>query len=98
MSKFSYSFTMQICKSLPCVIDSGPNISDSVLVEPLLVMLSPLDLIIPHEKSLFNQLLERQENEKVGNHCEFDYVAVTVQSPLHHISGQPHPAWVIMAI
>src|ERR1700691_1825984 len=78
MSKFSYSFTMRISKLLPCVVDPGPNILNSALVEPPLVMLPPLNLIIPCEKSLFDWLLERQKNERIGNWREFDYVTVMV--------------------
>ena len=73
---------------LPCVVNPGPNVSNSALVGPPSVTLPPLGLIIPYEKSLFDWLLERQENERVENHCEFDYVAVTVQSPLHCIPSQ----------
>ena len=73
---------------LPRVVNPGPNVLNSALIEPPSVMLPPLDLIIPHRKLLFDQLLERQESEKVENHCEFDYVAVTTQSPLHCVPGQ----------
>ena len=72
MSKFSYSFTMQICELLPCVIDPGPNVLNSALIEPPSVRLPPLDHIIPHEKSLFDWLLEGQENERVGSHYKLD--------------------------
>jgi hypothetical protein len=81
---------MQIFKLLPCVVDPELNILNSALVECSSVILPPLDLIIPHKKSLFNQLLERQKNERVGNCCEFNYVAVTVtaQLPLHCVPGR----------
>jgi hypothetical protein len=95
MSQFSYSFTLRILESLPSVINLGPNISNSALTEPLSVTLPPLRLIIPYKKSPFNQLLERQENEGVGNHCEFDYVAVTAHSPLHRVPSQRTPAWIV---
>src|SRR6204780_1908530 len=95
MSQFSYSFTLRILESLPRVVNPGPNISSSALTEPLLVTLPPLGLIIPYEKSPFERLLERQENEGVGNHREFDYVAVTAHSPLHRVPSQQTPAWII---
>src|ERR1700685_3950414 len=95
MSQFAYSFTLQILKSLPCVVNPGPNISNSALIEPPLVTLPPLSLIIPYEKSLFDWLLERQENERVGNRCELDYVTITAHSPLHHVPSQQTPAWII---
>ena len=92
MSQFYYSFTLQILESLPCVINPGLNISNSALTEPLSVTLPPLGLIIPYEKSPFNRLLERQQNEGAGNHHEFDYVAITVHSPLHCVPSQQTPA------
>src|ERR1700691_1672315 len=95
MSKFSYFFTMQICKLLPHMINFGPNILNSALVEPSSVMLPPLDHIIPCEKSLFNWLLEGQENERVGNRHKLDYVAISAHSPLHCIAGQWTPAWIM---
>src|SRR6202451_1220098 len=95
MSKLLYSLTMRILKVLPRVVDPEPNILNSALVEHPSATLPPLDLIIPHEKSLFDQLLEGQESERVGNRCEFNYVAVTPQSPLHHTLGQQTPAWII---
>src|ERR1700683_2901028 len=96
MSKFSYSFTMQIFKLLPRVVDPEPNILNSALVECSSVILPPLDLIIPHKKLLFNQLLERQKNERAGNCCKFNYVAVTAQLPLHRVPGRRTPVWIIM--
>src|ERR1700685_2365196 len=95
MSKLSYSLTMRILEVLPRVVDPEPNILNSALVEHPSVTLPPLDLIIPHDKSLFDQLLEGQENGRIGNRCEFDYVAVTAQSPLHRVPGQRTPAWII---
>ena len=59
-------------------------------------MLPPLDHIISHEKSLFNWLLEGQENERVGNRHKFEYVAISTHSPLHRIASQWTPAWIIM--
>ena len=79
---------MQIFKLLPRVVDPEPNILNSALVKHPSATLPPLDLIIPHEKSLFDQLLEGQKNGRIGNCCEFDYVAVTAQSPLHRVPGQ----------
>src|ERR1700683_5532035 len=95
MSKLFYSLTMQILEVLPRVVNPEPNVLNSALVEHPSAMLPPLNLIIPHEKSLFDQLLEGQENGRSGNRCEFDYVAVTVQSPLHHVPGQQTPVWII---
>src|SRR6202167_562777 len=95
MSQLSYSFTLRILKSLLCVVNPGLNISNSALTEPPLAMLPPLGLMIPYEKSPFNQLLERQENEGVENHREFDYVAITAHSPLHRVPGQQTPAWIV---
>src|SRR6202167_1424234 len=88
MSQFSYSFTLRILESLPRVVNPGPNVSNSALVEPSLVTLPPLCLIIHYEKSLFNWLLERQEKERVGNCCKLNYVAITAHSPLHCIPSQ----------
>src|ERR1700683_1274679 len=96
MSQFSYSFTLRILESLPHVVNPGPNISNLALTEPTSVTLPPLGLMIPYEKSPFDWLLERQENEGVGNHHEFDYVAVTTHSPLHRVPGQQTPAWIVM--
>src|ERR1700685_637356 len=95
MSQLSYSFTLRILESLPRVVNPGPNISDSALTEPPSVTLPPLGLIIPYEKSSFDRLLERQENEGVGNHREFDYVTVTAYSPLHRVPGQRTLAWIV---
>src|ERR1700691_3505460 len=95
MSKFSYSLTMRILEVLPRVIDPEPNVLNSAPVEHPSATLPPLDLIIPHEKSLFDQLLEGQENRRIGNCCEFNYVAVTVQSPLHRTHSQRTPAWIV---
>ena len=83
MSKLSYSLTMRILEVLPRVVDPEPNVLNSTLIEHPSATLPPLDLTIPRKKSLFDQLLEGQENERIGNRCEFDYVAVTAQSPLH---------------
>ena len=47
MSKFFYSMTMQIYKSPPCLVNPGPDVSNPALVIPLLVMLPPLNLIMP---------------------------------------------------
>ena len=88
MSQFSYSFTLRILESLPRVINPGPNVLNSALTEPPSVTLPPYGLIVPYEKSPFDWLLERQENERVGNCCELDYVAVTMYSPLHRIPSQ----------
>ena len=79
---------MRILEVLPRVIDSEPNVLNSALIEHPSATLPPLDLIIPREKSLFDQLLEGQENGRIGNRCEFDYVTVTTQSPLHCVPGQ----------
>jgi len=95
MSQFSYSFTLRILESLPRVVNPGPNISNSALTEPPSATLPPLGLMIPYEKSPFDRLLERQENEGVGNRHEFDYVAVTAHSPLHRIPSQRTPAWIV---
>ena len=95
MSQFSYSFTLQILELSPRVVNPGLNISNSVLTEPLSVMLPPLRLIVPYEKSPFDWLLERQENEGVGNHREFDYVGFTAHSPLHCVPSQQTPAWIV---
>src|ERR1700691_2781947 len=95
MSQFSYLFTLQILESLPHVVNPGPNVSNSALVGSSLVTLPPLGLIIPYEKSPFNWLLERQENERVGNCCELDYVTVTTHSPLHRIPSQRTPTWIV---
>ena len=95
MSKLSYSLTMRILEVLPRVIDPEPNVLNSALIEHPSATLPPLDLIIPREKSLFDQLLEGQENRRIGNHCEFDYVAVTTQSPLHRTPSQQTPAWIV---
>src|SRR6202451_1377062 len=95
MSKLSYSLTMRSLEVLPRVVDPEPNILNSALVEHPSVTLPSLNLIIPHEKSLFDQLLEGQENGRIGNCCEFDYVSVTAQSPLHRVPSQRTPAWII---
>jgi hypothetical protein len=95
MSQFSYSFTLRILESLPHVVNPGPNISNSALTEPPSATLPPLGLMIPYEKSPFDRLLERQENEGVGNRHEFDYVAVTAHSPLHRVPSQRTPAWIV---
>ena len=79
---------MRIFESLPRVASPGPNILNSVLVVPSLVTLPPLNLILPCKKSVFNWLLEGQENKRVGDRCELDYVAVTAHSPLHRITSQ----------
>ena len=39
---------------------------------------------------------ERQENGRIGNHHEFDYIAITTHLPLHHVASQRTPAWIIM--
>ena len=95
MSKFAYSFTLRIFESPPYVVSSGPDVPNSTLVIPSLVTLPPLDLTIPREKSVFDQLLEKQENNRIGNRRELDYVAVTAHSPLHRVSGQQTPAWIV---
>src|SRR6202020_172245 len=95
MSKLSYSLTMQILEVLPRVADPEPNVLNSTLIEHPSATLPPLDLSIPHEKSLFDQLLEGQENRRIGNCCEFNYVAVTTQSPLHCTPSQRTPVWII---
>ena len=95
MSKFAYSFTLRIFESPPYVVSSGPDVPNSTLVIPSLVTLPPLDLTIPREKSVFDQLLEKQENNRIGNRRELDYVAVTAHSPLHRVSGQRTPAWIV---
>ena len=98
MSQLSYSFPLRILESLPHVVNPGPNVLDSALVEPPLVMLPPLNLIIPREKSVFNWLLERKENGSIGNCCELDYVTVTTHLPLHHVAGQQASTWIVMHI
>src|SRR6202020_1662175 len=95
LSKFAYSFTLRIFESPPYVVSSGPDVPNSTLVIPSLVTLPPLDLAIPREKSVFDQLLEKQENNRIGNRRELDYVAVTAHSPLHRVSGQRTPAWIV---
>src|ERR1700729_2674577 len=95
MSKFAYSFTLRIFESPPYIVSSGPDVPNSTLVIPSLVTLPPLDLTIPREKSVFDQLLEKQENNRIGNRHELDYVAVTAHSPLHRVSGQRTPAWIV---
>src|SRR6202042_2461652 len=95
MSKLSYSLTMRILEVLPRVVDPDPNVLNSTLVEHPSATLPPLDLTIPREKSLFDQLLEGQENRRIGKRCEFDYVAVTTQSPLHRTPSQRTPAWIV---
>src|ERR1700690_1204093 len=86
MSKFSYSLTMRILKVLPRVVDPDPNVLNTTPVKHPSATLPPLDLTIPCEKSLFDQLLEGQENRRIGNRCEFDYVA----SPRsHHFIAHP---------
>src|ERR1700735_4268506 len=95
MFTLSYSFTMQIFEVLPRVVNPEPNVLNSTLIEHPSATLPPLDLSIPREKSLFNQLLEGQENRRIGNRREFDYVGVTAQSPLHRTSSQRTPAWIV---
>src|ERR1700683_1992589 len=95
MSQFSYSFILRILESLPHVVNPGPNISNSALTEPPSVTLPPLGLIIPYEKSPFDWLLERQENEGVGNCHKFDYVAITAHLPLHRVLSQQTPTWIV---
>src|SRR6202167_5132233 len=95
MSKLSYSLTMKILEVLPRVVDPEPTVLNSALIEHPSAMLPPLNLTIPHEKSLFDQLLEGQENRRFGNRCEFNYVAVTAQSPLHRTPSQQTPAWIV---
>ena len=77
MSKLSYSLTMRILEVLPRVVDPEPNVLNSTLIEHPSATLLPLDLSIPREKSLFDQLLEGQENRRIDNRREFDYVGVT---------------------
>src|ERR1700734_2623368 len=89
MSKLSYSMTMSHH------LNPGPDISNSMLVVPPSVTLPPLDLIMPHEKSVFGWLLEGQENSRIGNRRELDYVSVTTHSPLHCVDGQQIPAWIV---
>ena len=67
----------------------------AALIAPPLVTLPPLDLVLPHKKSVFDWLLEGQQNEKVGDRSEFDYVAVTGHSPLHRTTSQRTPAWIV---
>ena len=88
MSKLLYSLTMRILEVLPRVVDPDPNILNSTLIEHPSATLPPLDLTIPREKSLFDQLLEGQENRRIGSCREFDYVGVTAQSPLHRTPSQ----------
>src|SRR6204780_2963264 len=95
MSKLLYSLTMRILEVLPRVVDPEPTVLNSALIEHPSATLPPLDLTIPRKKSLFDQLLEGQENRRIGNRCEFDYVVVTVQSPLHRTPSQRTPAWII---
>src|ERR1700727_1177650 len=95
MSKLSYSLTMRILEVLPRVIHPEPNVLNSTLIEHPSATLPPLDLSIPREKSLFDQLLEGQENRRIGNRREFDYVGVTAQSPLHRTPSQRTPAWIV---
>jgi len=45
---------------------------------------------------VFDWVLEGQENERVGDRREFDYVTVTAHSPLHCIASQRTPAWIIL--
>src|ERR1700734_3941520 len=95
MSKLSYSLTMRILEVLPRAVNPEPNVLNSTLIEHPSATLPPLDLSIPHEKSLFDQLLEGQENRRIENRREFDYVGVTAQSPLHRTPSQRTPAWII---
>src|SRR3984885_13883246 len=81
--------------SFICSISCELNVLNTTLIEHPSATLPPLDLTIPHKKSLFDQLLEGQESRRIGNRCEFDYVAVTAQSPLHHTPSQRTPAWII---
>src|ERR1700727_3132174 len=94
MSKLSYSLTMRILEVLPRVVDPEPNVLNSTLIEHLSATLPPLDLSIPREKSVFDQLLEGQENRRIENPCEFYYVGVTAQSPLHRTPSQRSPVWI----
>ena len=86
---------MRILEVLPRVVDPEPNVLNSTLIEHPSATLPPLDLSIPREKSLFDQLLEGQENRRIGNRREFDYVGVTAQSPLHRTPSQRTPAWIV---
>ena len=86
---------MRILEVLPRVVDPEPTVLNSALIEHPSATLPPLDLTIPRKKSLFDQLLEGQENRRIGNRCEFDYVAVTAQSPLHRTPSQRTPAWIV---
>src|ERR1700683_2966645 len=95
MSKLSYSLTMRILAVLPQVVYSELNVLNTTLIKYPSATLPPLDLTIPRKKSLFDQLLEGQENRRIGNRCEFDYVAVTTQSPLHRTPSQQTPAWIV---
>jgi hypothetical protein len=58
-------------------------------------MLPPLDFIMPLEKLRFNWLLERQENSRIGNHCELDYISITAHLSLHCVVSQWTPAWIV---
>ena len=51
--------------------------------------------ILPPTKSVFDYLLERQENPEIRGRYEFDYIAVTAYSPFHRGEGQHTPAWII---
>ena len=86
---------MRILEVLPRVVDPEPTVLNSALIEHPSATLPPLDLTIPRKKSLFDQLLEGQENRRIGNRREFDYVGVTAQSPLHRTPSQRTPTWIV---
>jgi hypothetical protein len=88
MSKFSYSMSLRIYEAPPCFIDQGPEVSNATLAAESSVTLPPFNCILPFNKSVFNRLLEWQENSRIGDCCELDYVSVTTYSPLHSGVGQ----------
>ena len=95
MSKLSYSMTLRIYKAPPHFIDQGPKVSNATLAAESSVTLPPFNCIMPFEKSVFNRLLKWQENNRIGDCHELDYVGVTTYSPLHSGVSQRTPAWIV---
>ena len=57
--------------------------------------LPPFNHILGFGRSVFDWLLERQQNPRIGERRKLDYVAAMAHSPLHRGVGQRTPAWII---
>src|ERR1700683_1794054 len=73
-------------------------VSNTTLSAQTKISLPPFNHILAFGRSVFDWLLERQQNPKIGEHRELDYVAVMAHSPLHCGVGQQTPAWIVTHI